>query len=579
MKILGLKVIGHDTGAALITDDRIVVIQQERLDRKKYSSNFPIESINYCLKEAGLDSLEKIDAVAIEQFEKSADGVIKSLVQHNLWDIIKDKVYFIPHHDAHAASAFFCSPFEKSAIMVVDNAGMTTLDKNGKLQVETESFYSGEGNRITLIQRNFHPLNNLGQLNGTSGVGNFYTQITRFINFGKHEEGKTMGLAPFGTDVLSDKIPESEFILKINPLKYTFQTPLEPHPLYNFKYLFKKSAFSRKKAWLSLLKIIFSKNKQNLFKKTPDVFLKGRRPKEIKLPDDFYTNLAFWAQSYIEKVMIDYANELYKITKSKKLCIAGGVGLNSVANKKILDSSPFDEIFIQPASGDSGLPLGCALWLKHQILKMPITWRMRNAYLGRDYDEGDIINAIKQENVKFEKINNPEKIASELLSQNKIIGWYQGRSELGPRALGNRSILCSPIPKDMKDKINAQVKHREGFRPFAPIVLEESKEEYFDLNQESPFMLLIAKVKKKNIPAVTHIDGTGRVQTIKIDQNEKLYSLIKNFESITGVPVILNTSFNDNGEPIVETPLDAIKSFKRTNLDALFIHNYLIYKQ
>ena len=221
--------------------------------------------------------------------------------------------------------------------------------------------------------------------------------------------------------------------------------------------------------------------------------------------------------------------------------------------------------------------MGAALWVSHQIKKDSIKWRMTNAYLGRDYSENKILNAISVSGCKYQKIQDPQITAAKLLADEKIIGWFQGKSEYGPRALGNRSILCSPIPPGMKDKLNMQVKHRESFRPFAPICLEESASEYFELKSPSPFMLLIAKVRKNNIPAVTHIDGTARVQTININQNSKIYSLIKEFQKLTGVPVILNTSFNDSGEPIVETPEDAVRTFKHTNLDALIIGNYLLW--
>jgi len=243
-----------------------------------------------------------------------------------------------------------------------------------------------------------------------------------------------------------------------------------------------------------------------------------------------------------------------------------------------LDQTPFENIFIQPAAGDSGLPLGVALWAKHQILGESVKWRMEHAYLGRNYSESEILDALNSSGEKYQKLNNSAKTAAELIAKEKIIGWVQGASEHGPRALGNRSILCSPIPQNMKDKLNAQVKHRESFRPFAPAILKEKTAEYFDLDCPSPFMLLVAKVKKDNIPAVTHVDGTGRVQTVSQKQNPQFYNLIKEFEKITGVPVVLNTSFNDNGEPIVESPIDAIKSYHSTNLDALIIGDFLIIK-
>ena len=584
MKILGLKIWGHDTGAALLTDNETVAISQERLDRKKYSRTFPKESIDYCLSGVGLHNISEIDTVAVEQMSATTAPLIELLKKHGWWNKIAHKTIFVNHHDAHAASAFFCSPFEEAAILIVDSAGQTTRLETGLLGAETESFYRGDKNGLRLISRNHAPVNQFtGWLLNFSGVGNFYSQVTYFLGFGKHEEGKTMGLAPYGRGELISEIPETKFIKRINPSRYIFPTRLEPHPETNFKYLFEKTSYSRKSAVqrrLKLLTHILSKRglayeKPSHFPQTPEIFFNHpRATKKIKFPDDLYTELAYWAQVNLEKVMIDYAVHLYNITGLKNLCIAGGVGLNSVANKKILDSTSFEKIFIQPAAGDSGLALGAALWASHQIKKNPVKWRMDNAYLGREYREKEILNALQE--YRYEKLENPAQTAAKLLADGKIIGWFQGKSEYGPRALGNRSILCSPIPPEMKDKLNAQVKHRESFRPFAPACLEESASEYFELNCPSPFMLLIAKVKKDNVPAVTHIDGTARVQTVSADQNSKFYSLIKEFQKLTGVPVVLNTSFNDSGEPIVETPEDAVRTFKSTNLDALIMGDYLI---
>lgn len=607
MIILGLKIWGHDTGAALLIDDKVVAISQERLDRKKYSGIFPKESVAYCLFTVGLNNIDDVNMVAIEQITMTTAPLIDLLKQHGWWDKIAHKTIFVNHHDAHAASAFFCSPFDDAAVLVVDSAGQRAKLATGLIGVETETFYRGDKNSLHQITRNHAPVNQFtGRLLNFSGVGNFYSQVTYFLGFGKHEEGKTMGLAPYGQgqftpapDKLNlsvrssakprgsiSEIPEKQFIKRVNPFCYIFPTHLEPHPDMGLKYLFKKTSYSRRSALLGQLKLIghaFSKKglayeKPSHFPRTPEVFFEHpHADKKIKFPDKLYTELAYWAQFHLERVMVDYAIHLYNITKSKNLCIAGGVGLNSVANKKILDNSPFENIFIQPAAGDSGLALGAALWVSHQIKKNPIKWRMTNAYLGRDYSEKEILDAVSVSECKYENIQNPQITAAKLLANGKIIGWFQGKSEYGPRALGNRSILCSPIPPGMKDKLNVQVKHRESFRPFAPACLQEATNEYFDLDCPSPFMLLIARVKKENIPAVTHIDGTARVQTIHADQNPKFYSLIKEFQKLTGVPIVLNTSFNDSGEPIVENPEDAVRTFKSTNLDALIIGNYLLW--
>ena len=607
MIILGLKIIGHDTGAALLIDGKDpVAISQERLDRKKYSRTFPKESADYCLSAAGLNNIDDVDLVAIEQMDATTAPLIKLLKQHGWWEKIARKAVFVNHHDAHAASAFFCSPFDDAAVLVVDSAGQKTRLETGLIGVETETFYRGDKDGLYQISRNHAPVNQFtGWLLNFSGVGNFYSQVTYFLGFGKHEEGKTMGLAPYGKGRFThapdksdlsmrgsaplgsiSEIPEEQFLKKTDQSRYIFPSRLEPHPDMGLKYLFKKTSYSRRSALIRQLKLIahtlsnkgLAYEKPEHFPQTPKIFLEHpRADKKVKLPDGLYTELAYWAQSYLEDVMIDYAMHLHSVTKSKNLCIAGGVGLNSVANKKILDKTPFENIFIQPASGDSGLALGAALWASHQIKKNPIKWRMANAYLGRDYSEKEILDAISGSGCKYQKIQHPQEIAAKLLADEKIIGWFQGKSEYGPRALGNRSILCSPIPPEMKDKLNMQVKHRESFRPFAPACLAEAANEYFELDCPSPFMLLIARVKKDNVPAITHVDGTARVQTVNPDQNLKFYSLIKEFQKLTGVPVVLNTSFNDSGEPIVETPQDAVRTFKSTNLDALMIGDYLLW--
>ena len=587
MKILGLKIIGHDTGAAMLVDDKVVAISQERLDRKKYSRAFPEKAVNYCLAEAGIKNITDVDLVAIEQMMPATAPLIKLLEQHWWWKKIASKTIFINHHDAHAASAFFCSPFNDAAVLVVDSAGQTSWNDTGLLGAETESFYRGDKDGLHLFSRNHSPVNQFtGRLLNFSGVGNFYSQVTYFLGFGRHEEGKTMGLAPYGSGKFINTFPEELFLKRVSASQTIFPSRLEPHPDTSAKFLIKKSSYSRKLAWKNQLKMLphllskkgLAYKPQNQFPKTPDVFWKyPRLNKETKLPDDFYTELACWAQHYLEKIMVDYATHLHKVTQSKNLCIAGGVGLNSVANKKVFDSTPFENIFIQPASGDSGLPLGAALWASRQIKKMPKRWQMENAYLGREYSDSEILEALK--GYQYQKVMDPSHTAAKLLAEDKITGWFQGKSEFGPRALGNRSIVCSPIPAGMKDKLNLQVKHRETFRPFAPACLEEKAGEYFDLSCPSPFMLLVSRVKKDNIPAITHVDNTARVQTVNAAQNPKFYSLIKEFYTITGVPVVLNTSFNDYGEPIVETPTDAVRCFRSTNLDALIIGNYLIFPE
>jgi len=555
VNILGLHIFGHDTGAAIISNGRLWAIGEERLDRRKHSGYFPHLSVRYLLQAAGLKSINEIDlVVGVTRYDKEGSNVTVGSVREELG--YTGRVHTVSHHDAHAASAFCASPFDEAAIMVVDGLGSKSIEiesgkelpfslrgltiKEQKDREEVQSFYRAQGNELTLIRKD---CTIPGYMNG---LGLVYMGTSVFLNFGDFGSGKVMGLAPYGGK--PGKTVEPGFFDVVDGAALT----KSEKNFVRYNDLYQRQFF-------------------------PDL----PRRESQNLPDDLYTEIAYAVQKETEDGLIEIARYLYRISPSKNLCYAGGVGLNSVANKKILDNTPFENIFIQPGSCDSGIALGCVLYGAHFVEKEePGKYRFKNAYLGRTYSEEEILDALRNTpNIRFTKEQDIVKRSAGLLADGKILGWLEGGSEIGPRALGHRSIICDPGKPGMKDVLNEKVKHREGFRPFAPSVLLEHAPEYFDLDCESPYMLLIAAVKddkQSAVPAITHVDGTARVQTVTKNDNGRYYDLIKEFYNITNVPVILNTSFNIAGEPIAETPQDALRCFMSTEMDYLVIEDYLV---
>ena len=555
MNILGLHIFGHDTGAALISDGRLMAIGEERVDRRKHSGNFPALSVDYLLRAMGLKNINDVDlVVGITRYGKDGRDKTADSIREGLG--YAGKLHTISHHEAHAASAFFASRFDEAAVMVVDGLGSSAFEietdkplpfmlrglpiKDLKNFEEVQSFYRATGNEITSIRKDYTVP---GFMNG---IGLVYMGTSVFLNFGDFGSGKVMGLAPYGGQ--PGKTINEPFVEIVDgvALSGSEKNFVRHNDLYRKRFF-------------------------------PHIPPRGQE----SLPDDLYTEIAYAVQKATEDALIEVARHLYRISPSKNLCYAGGVGLNSVANKKILDNTPFENIFIQPGACDSGIALGCALHAAHCIYREPPgKYRLRNAYLGRAYTEEEILSDLHHtRNISFTREQDIAQKAAQLLAQGKILGWFEGGSEIGPRALGHRSIICDPRKPEMKDVLNAKVKHREGFRPFAPSVLLENVSEYFDLDCESPYMLLIAEVKKDKqhlVPAITHVDGTARVQTVTKEDNGRYYDLIREFYQITNVPVILNTSYNIAGEPIVETPRDALTCFMSTEMDYLVIENYLI---
>lgn len=550
MNILGLHVTGHDTGACLIAREKIYNISEERLSRKKNDGRFPHASIQYVLEGGGLSGLHHVDLIVVDYSDNSTHKGIEEIKRRGY----KGNIMPIRHHDAHAASAFFVSPFDDAAVLVVDGIGswgkdMPPGEKPHYLHTlqdamtEVQSVYRGTGDELTLMRRTV-TTDKYGM-----GVGAFYAMATMYLGFGELEAGKVMGLAAYG----NGHVPFNEDLftnfggeLLIETGNKKFDAP------ENMSY-FGRNFFAGVPS-----------------RKSSEPLKKG------------HAAIASFVQRQIQDAMLLLAKNLHDMTRSPNLCLVGGVALNCIANRAILDESGFKNVFIQPASSDTGIPLGCALYGYHVLCRMPRKFFMKDAFLGREYSKSEISRALKNcGGVSYSYPKEALRCAAEYLAEGKIIGWYEGKSELGPRALGHRSILADPRNPKMKEKLNRDVKRREPFRPYAPAVLEEHAAEYFDLSVKSPFMLLSARVKeeKKNIiPAVTHVDGTARVQTVNKKDNLRFYNLIREFYKLTDVPVLLNTSFNVNGMPIVETPEDALDCFLKSGIHYLVLEDFLVKK-
>jgi len=562
MYILGISCYYHDAAACLIKDGIIIAAaEEERFTRVKHDNSFPINAINYCMKQAGI-SANKISYIGfyekpIVKFERIIQTFtecypfgfwlfyktipswvneklrIKSIIKKKL--NFKKEVLFIDHHSSHAASAFFVSPFKKAAILTVDGVG----------EWVTGSIKIGENNRIFALKEIHFP----------DSLGLLYSTITAFLGFKvNNDEYKVMGLAAYGTPKY-----EKEFrkLVKINS-NGSF--------CMDMKYFDYRN---KTRMWSDEFEKLF-----------------GNPRKPDSAIEKIHEDIAATLQKITEKVYFKMANHAYKLTKFENLCIAGGVGLNSVANGKLFQKTPFKRIFVQPAATDAGGAIGVAYFIWHHILNENRNFEMDSAYYGPQFTNDEIFRFLRKNKIKYKKLSRKELLhtAAQAITEDKIVGWFQGRMEVGPRALGNRSILANPINPEMKDIVNNKIKHREDFRPFAGSVMIEKVNDFFavpEIKHNSPFMTFVFDVKdekRKLIPAITHLDGTCRIQTISKKQNPLYYDLIKEFERLTGVPIILNTSFNLKGEPIVCTPLEAYNDFIKTPMDYLILGNYLISK-
>jgi carbamoyltransferase len=557
MNILGISCDYHDSAASLIREGKVVAAaQEERFNRVKNSPVFPINAINYCIQGGGI-SFQDIDYVGF--YEKPYLKFYRMIFEHlKSWPFslknflttmpswlqdrlvlplilareinYKGRVFFIKHHLSHAASAFLVSPFEEAAILTADAVG----------EWASMSCGCGRGCAISINREMLYP----------ESLGLIYTAITTYLGFEAHEgEGKVMGLAGYGKPVYLDSLKK----------------------IINVK---QDGSFRIDASFFG-----FNKGYRMYSKKFIKIFGTDREP-ESKLTQR-HCDMAASLQRFTEDTLILIARNLYNETKIDKLCLAGGLFLNCVANNKILEETPFKQIFIQPAAGDAGGSLGVAVYINNVVLKQKRDYIMSHAYLGPEFSMNQIKRILMNSSIDFQEFTDEElsRYIAKKISESKIIGWFSGRMEFGPRALGARSILADPRNPNIKDILNTRVKKRESFRPYAPAVLEEKYSEYFKLQHDSPFMLLapfIREEKKNLIPGVTHNDNTARVQTVSKLANPRFWQLIRDFEDITGIPIIINTSFNLRGEPIACTPEDAIGCFSRSDMDYLVLENCVI---
>lgn len=561
MNILGISCYYHDASASLVQDGKIIAAaEEERFTRKKHDNRFPELSIAYCLKEAGLN-ISDIDLVSfyekpllklertllngIQWKDKSTPLIKKQISQmmHEdifLAEVLRDKigytgkVVFTEHHLAHAASSYYISKFNKAAILVVDGVG----------EYATTSMFSGVGNKIYKLQEIHYP----------DSLGLLYSTLTAFLGFKvNNDEYKVMGLASYGQPKYIDRI--RKLITFHDDGSFSLNTDY-----FCFMYDDKQ---------------MFNSNFTELFGLP-------------RLTDDkitsYHMDIAASLQQVLEEGMIRLGNALYNKTKAENICLSGGVALNCVANREFIKRTPFSNICIQPAAGDAGGSLGAALYAYFHNGSQPRETKEHSTCLGPGYSNGEIKEYLDSVNASWTEYDEEGicKKTADLIYKNKIIGWFQGRMEFGPRALGHRSILANPCNPAMKDILNARVKFREDFRPFAPAILSEKAQEYFDIPFDSPYMLFICNVRNgmgTQIPSVTHIDNTARVQTVSNTEDPLFHRLIESFDRISGTPVIINTSFNIRGEPIVCTPEDAYNCFLNTDIDYLVMGNYLVEKE
>jgi carbamoyltransferase len=572
--ILGLNAYHGDAAAALVVDGELVAAaEEERFNRVKHCAGFPALAARWCLEDAGLEP-GHLDHIAIGRdpranlgakarrlatrppslaFARSrarnasrvGGGGVRSALASALGvpeSSLTAAVHPVEHHRAHAASAFFASPFDEAAVLTLDGFG----------DFASTMLAAGSGNRLAVLGRVLFP----------HSLGIFYTALTQWLGFPNYgDEGKVMGLAPYGDPerhlAAMRKIARSE--------NGSFRLGLE---------YFTHHTRGVEMTWgdgSPTVGRIFSSRLE-------DELGPARSPAEELATR--HIDVAAALQARLEELVLELTESLAAITSSPNLCLAGGVALNAVANGRIRPETRFEELYVQPAAGDSGTAVGAALDVWCSTLGRPRGPAMRHAYYGPSYDDDAVASALATAGVDGERLDDDSlfRLVAERIAAGDVVGWFQGRMELGPRALGNRSILADPRSREMKDVLNARVKHREPFRPFAPSVLAERTAEWFDQSYTSPFMVLVYDVlpdKRELVPAITHVDGTGRLQTVEESASPRYHRLISEFDRLTGVPMLLNTSFNES-EPIVTSPADALETFAKTRIDLLVLGNYVV---
>jgi carbamoyltransferase len=573
MIILGINAYHGDASAAIIVDGQLVAAaEEERFTRVKHAAGFPAAAIRYCLAEANV-KLDEIDHIALAR-DPSARLTTKLLwaariprlaverlkvwkkfatIQQEIgraFDVApetsKAQIHRIEHHRAHLASAFFVSPFDSAALLSVDGLG----------DFASTMWGDGNGKKMTVS----------GAIPFPDSLGIFYTALSQYLGFWKYgDEYKVMGLAAYGEPVYRD----------------AFEKIIEVKESQGFKLnldYFDHHKSGPEMTWRSGEPVLGKLFGDELVK-----LLGPAREREMPIEQRHY-DLAASLQERLEEVMIHLASGLHSATGQKKLCLAGGVAYNCVANGRILRDTPIEDIYVPAAAGDAGLAIGAAYHVWHQALGQPRRFEMKHAYWGPEFSAARLRKSLDEKLggdgfavSELAEDDLPRRVAAEI-AKGKIVGWFQGRMEWGPRALGNRSILVDPRNAGMKDILNRRIKHRESFRPFAPSILKERVGDYFTQSHPSPFMLMAYSVrpdKRGEIPAPTHVDGTGRLQTVERETNPAYWNLIHEFDKLTGVPVLLNTSFNDN-EPVVCEPEQAVDCFRRTKMDLLVLGNYVV---
>lgn len=593
MYILGISCYYHDAACCILKDGELIAAaEEERFSRIKHDFSFPQGAIDFCLDKAKIDKSGLDYVVFYEKPFLKFERIIKSIFSAYPWSVklfqesisnwmgsklwIKgtiqeklgigsEKILFCQHHLSHAASAFFSSPFSDAAILTCDGVGEWVSTALGFGKADWEG---GNINEIQLFEEIRFP----------HSLGLLYSVFTAFLGFEVNEgEYKTMGMSAFGEPKHVDKIYE---LIKVN----TDGSFLLNMQYFSFYYHTKRS---------------FNKTFEKLFGKPRDPHARfvtsktslydyAELPTEEELKSNqYYADIAASIQKVSEDILVKISNYLYQKTKLKKLCFSGGVALNCVANSRILSETPFEEIFIQPSAGDGGGALGAALYVYHCLLNRPRKFILKHPFWGKEYSKAQIESVLKNKGFPYLYIDRQEELLDtvvEALTSGKVVGWFQGRFEWGPRALGNRSILADPRNEKMKDTVNIKIKFREPFRPFAPSVLSGKSEEFFEMGKAANsyplrFMLYTLPVKKKHlIPAVTHVDGSSRVQVVDKEINPLYYRLIERFYQATGIPVLLNTSFNLKGEPIVNSPEDAFKTFSGSQMDMLVMGDFIVRK-
>ncbi len=592
--ILGISCYYHDSAAALLVDGMLAgAAEEERFSRKKHDNGFPTHAIRFCLDSAGITAgdldyvvfyekpllkFERILLNSLYNFPRSYPVFREAMVawfNEKLWvksqlqtriGVPVEKVLFVEHHLSHAASAMFASPFKEAAVLTLDGVGEWTTTAAG---CATANWGNGSENRINLQQEMRYP----------HSLGLLYSAFTTFLGFRiNNGEYKVMGMASYGEPKYLDLVHK---VARMDPqgavhldMRY-FAFHRSTHQTFSRKFVELFGEPRRPESEFYCLATHPRRDHPQWDERTAALNQK-------------YADIAASIQRYTEEVMLAMCRHVQEMTGSKNLVMAGGVALNSVANGRIQREGPFENVFIQPAAGDSGGALGAALYAYHVLLGQPRKFTMEHAYWGAEYGEARMAGAIRERGLLYEQVDDPDKLldcAVDALLQRRVVGWYQGRFEWGPRALGSRSILADPRDSLMKEVVNTKIKFREMFRPFAPVVLEEKAEEYFlspgIREQYMPrYMLMVSPVaedKQDHLQAVCH-NGTGRLQSIRREWNPLYYGVVERFNQATGVPVLLNTSFNLRGEPIVNTPENALHTFSYSDIDLLVMGNFLVRK-